>query len=116
MFYEQLDKICKEQQTSVTSVLNAIGASKGNIRNWKNGSVPKYELRLKISNYLGISIDKLLTDEEKAEREKQEIPASEQIKDIRFAAYNALEDESEEFAQDILNYINYKKSQKKKED
>ena len=69
MFYDKLESLCKEKNTTITAVVVALGLSKGNIRNWKNGSVPKYDTRLKIANYLEVSIDELLTPEELETRE-----------------------------------------------
>lgn len=113
MFFEQLDMICKKQNTSVTSVINAIGLSKGNIRNWKNGITPKYETRLAIANYLGISIDLLLTDDEKKQQSSSSLDIN--INDIRYAAYKELEDVDEDEIKDVIDFIRYKKSQKKKD-
>ena len=130
MFYKQLDAVCKRQGTSVTAVLIALNISKGNIRNWKNGTIPKYETRLKIANHLGISVEDLLTPEEIEEREKQKqmldnlfdtvsnlVPRQEFekaiIDEISYAAYQELENETDEFKMDVLDYIKFKKSQKK---
>ncbi len=128
MFFDLLNAICKENGTSVTAVLLAVGLSKGCIRNWKNGIIPKYETRLKIANHLGIPVEKLMTKQEIEEQEKQKeqidslientaklvsTPISEvDLDDISYAAYQELEGESESFKKDVLNYIKFKKSQK----
>lgn len=44
MFFDLLDSICKENGTTVTAVLVAVGLSKGSIRNWKNGVLPAPKL------------------------------------------------------------------------
>ena len=70
MFYDQLEKICKEKGMSITPMVVDLGLSKGNIRNWKNGTLPKFETRLKIAEYLNIPIEKLMTEQELASRQE----------------------------------------------
>ena len=70
MFFDLLDSICKENGTTVTAVLVAVGLSKGSIRNWKNGVLPKYQTRLKIANYLGVPVERLMTEQEIEEEKK----------------------------------------------
>lgn len=127
MFYDQIKEICDRKGIKITSLINSIGLSKGNIRNWKKGVNPKYETKVKIANYLNIPIEELLTPEEKLNREEinesitkvaefvtKDLKASIIDKSsILYAAYESLEGESEEFQQDILDYIKFKKSQKK---
>lgn len=117
MFYDQLDEVCKRNGTTVSAVLISIGCSKGNIRNWKNGGIPKYETRLKIANHLGVGIDELLTDEELKERNKQveNIVDGMDVTSIQYAAYQELEGESEELIKDVINFIKFRKSQKNNE-
>lgn len=70
MFFDKLEKLCKEKNTTVTTVIVALGISKGNIRNWRNGTVPKYSTRLKLAEYLGAPADYFLTDDEIKQRQK----------------------------------------------
>ena len=70
MFYEQLERICKEKGVSITPMVVNLGLSKGNIRNWKKGSLPKYETRLKIAEYLKIPVEKLMTEQELESRQE----------------------------------------------
>jgi len=70
VFYDQLEKICKEKGVSITPMVVELGLSKGNIRNWKNGTLPKYETRLKIAEYLKIPIEKLMTEQELESRQE----------------------------------------------
>ena len=76
MFYSQLDSLCKEKGTSVSAVLDALDLSRGNIRRWKDGVNPKYETKLKIANYLKISVERLMSGTELAEYRKN-IPENE---------------------------------------
>ena len=83
MFFDLLDSICKENGTTVTAVLVAVGLSKGSIRNWKNGVLPKYQTRLKIANYLGVPVERLMTEQEIEEEKKQH----EQIEKLKAGAF-----------------------------
>lgn len=60
-FYERLRNICSEKNTTVTKVLHEIGLSSANTGYWKKGQLPKGDALLKISEYLNVSIDFLLT-------------------------------------------------------
>lgn len=60
-FYDGLKKVCSEKDTTVTKMLQEIGLSSANTGYWKKGQLPRGEALLKISKYLNISIDQLLT-------------------------------------------------------
>ena len=118
MFFDLLDSICKENGTTVTAVLVAVGLSKGSIRNWKNGVLPKYQTRLKIANYLGVPVERLMTEQEieklvedVARKVSSPLPKA-NFDELSYAAYQEMEGESEDFKNDILSYIKFKKSQK----
>ncbi len=66
MFFDLLDSICKENGTTVTAVLVAVGLSKANIRNWRNGVIPKISVRQKIAEITDTPVENLLTNEEKS--------------------------------------------------
>ena len=70
MFYDQLEKICKEKGISITPMVVDLGLSKGNIRNWKKGTLPKYETRIKIAEYLKVPIEELMNEQELKERQE----------------------------------------------
>lgn len=113
MFFDLLDSICKENGTTVTAVLVAVGLSKGSIRNWKNGVLPKYQTRLKIANYLGVPVERLMTEQEIEEEKKQHEQIEKLVEDVArkvssplpktnfdelsYAAYQEMEGESEDF-------------------
>ena len=41
MFYEHMKAVCKEKHTSPSAVCLALGMSKSNVTNWKNGGWPR---------------------------------------------------------------------------
>ena len=60
MFYDRLDEICSKNGISVSSLVKALGLSTSKVTAWKNGSVPKGEILVKIADYFDISVDYLL--------------------------------------------------------
>ncbi len=64
MFYDNVKKACAEKDVSPTFVLKECGFSTGNLSKWSKGAIPNTELCVKIANYLGVSIDYLLTGNE----------------------------------------------------
>lgn len=61
MFYDRLKQLCAERNTTVTQMLREIGLSSANTGYWKKGQLPKGDALLKISKYLNVSADMLLT-------------------------------------------------------
>ena len=60
MFWDMFYAICKEKGTSPNAVCKAIGLSNATATGWKNGTMPKADVLVKIADYLEISIDYLL--------------------------------------------------------
>lgn len=65
-FYEQLDKVCKEHNTTIYAVEKATGSSKGSFIKWKNSS-PSADKLIEIADHFCISVDYLLGRETVAE-------------------------------------------------
>lgn len=61
MFWENLSKLCAENNTSPTSVIVDLQLSRGSVTSWKNGKVPHHSTLLKIADYFNVSVDYLLT-------------------------------------------------------
>lgn len=62
MFYDNLQRLCKERGVKITHVITALGCSQGNLSKWKNGGVPKAETIIKIANFFDVSTDELIND------------------------------------------------------
>ena len=62
MFYNQLEKLCRNNNTTPTSFIKELGYSSSKITAWKNGSIPKYEILNKISEYFNIPISYLFEE------------------------------------------------------
>ncbi len=66
VFYDNLNKLCKEQGTSVTAIIKDIGLNPTSGTYWKKGSFPSGDILIKLSERLNASIDYLLTGKEKS--------------------------------------------------
>lgn len=66
MFYERLQLLCKEHNTSISSMLKELGLSTGSTGNWKKGFLPKGDILIKIADYLDTSVDYILFGEYKS--------------------------------------------------
>ncbi len=58
-FYERLNKVCKEHNTTIYAVEKATGSSKGSFIKWKNSS-PSADKLIEIADHLCVSVDYLL--------------------------------------------------------
>lgn len=60
MFFDNLTKICEEQNIKLTPLLIKLNLSTGNINKWRNGTLPNGEILIKLASSLNCSIDYLL--------------------------------------------------------
>lgn len=63
MFYETLKEVCDKKKTSPSAVCVALGISKSNVTNWKNGQYPRLDTMIAIANYLNVNPAKLIPKE-----------------------------------------------------
>lgn len=63
MFYDNLKRICEENGTSPTSAAIACGLSSAAPVYWKRGSTPKADTVQKLADFLGVTVNDLLTDD-----------------------------------------------------
>lgn len=63
MFYDNLKRICAEKQTSPTTAAVAVGLSSAAPVYWKKGSTPKADTVQKLAEFLGVTVNDLLTDD-----------------------------------------------------
>lgn len=59
-FYERLNILCKQNNTTVSVLLKILNLSTGNTGSWKKGMLPKGETLLQIADYFNVSVDFLL--------------------------------------------------------
>ena len=69
--YSLFEKLCSEKGVTPYRVCKGTGISTSTLSNWKAGRyTPKQDKMQKISDYLGVSVDYLMTGEEKEGGEK----------------------------------------------
>ncbi|MCL2771990.1 MAG: helix-turn-helix domain-containing protein [Oscillospiraceae bacterium] len=78
MFYEQLQKLCKERGIKLSPLLHKLGMSASGVNRWQNGVLPNGETLIKFAEYFGVSTDCLLgmtgeTTETEVKREENNI-------------------------------------------
>lgn len=66
MFWERFYNLCASKKMTPNAFAKTVDISSGVITKWKQGSLPNTEALIKISNFFDISIDYLLTGEEKS--------------------------------------------------
>lgn len=66
MFYTQFISLCEKNNVKPTPLIKSLGLSPGNLKRWENGSTVNSDILLKLSEHFGVSIDYLLTGNEKS--------------------------------------------------
>ena len=100
MFWNTFYDMCKKRGTSPTAVCVAIGLSNATSTGWKNGTLPKLDVLIKLADYLECSIDQL------AGRSEQILPVSSEEK--WRAALNQMSDESRNQLEDYIDFLLWK--------
>lgn len=62
MFYDQFKRVCEEKKKSPSTVALAVGMSKANVTNWKNGASPKLVTLQRLAEELEVPVSALLED------------------------------------------------------
>ena len=63
-FSENLNRICKERGTTITTILKEMGLSTSKVTAWNSGSLPKQEMMLLLARKLDCSVMDFFADEE----------------------------------------------------
>lgn len=59
-FYAALKEVCEKKKTSPSAVCVALGISKSNVTNWKNGQSPRLDTVIDIAKHLSVSPSRLI--------------------------------------------------------
>lgn len=105
MFFDNLTKICEEQNIKLTPLLTKLNLSKGNINKWRNGSSPTGEVLIKLADSLGCSIDYLLDRTENIQENQTTKIESNQIELIE--NYEKLNEKGKEEALKRVHELTY---------
>jgi transcriptional regulator with XRE-family HTH domain len=66
-FAERLERLIKENKTSQTALAEYAGIRRPSISEWKKeGTLPRADVALKIAEFLGVSVEYLITGAEPA--------------------------------------------------
>lgn len=71
MFYKIFTRLCNNNGLSPTETLKKMDLSTSKLTAWKNGSIPNGTILLLISEFFNVSVDYLLTGEEKNSSEQK---------------------------------------------
>lgn len=72
MFIAQLEKLCKENGTTVSTIAKELGFSMGSVSQWRKGSCPRSDVVVRFADYFSVTTDYLLKGEEPQMRLKDE--------------------------------------------
>lgn len=81
-FIDRLEKKLDEKKITKTELATDLGIRRPTLSEWKkNGAIPAGDVCLKIANYLGVSVEWLITGKEKeeAKTEKASVSKKEQV-------------------------------------
>lgn len=67
MFKKNFERLCRDRGLYPSSVCEKIGLSRSTWSDWTEKSVPRQSTLQKLADYLGVTVDDLLRDEEKDE-------------------------------------------------
>ena len=67
IFWENLNKLCKDRGIYPNTVAAALGLSVATASKWKNGSQPRDVTLQKIAEYFGVSVSELIEEKKPAE-------------------------------------------------
>lgn len=65
MFFENLEQLCKANNTSVTAIVKDLGLSTSLVTNWRRGTIPNGETIIMLANYFHTTTDYLLLGDKK---------------------------------------------------
>lgn len=99
-FYDRCEELARSKNISLNELGRRVGVSGPAITGWKNGSLPKLDIAMKVAEEFDVSIDYLATGKEK-DLSQRDI---ELLKDFHSA--------SEVFQQSILNLLQQVKEYK----
>ena len=64
MFYNQLMKLCEENNEKPTPLLRSLGLSATNLKRWQNGSTVNSEILAKLADHFNVPVDYFFQDDD----------------------------------------------------
>jgi transcriptional regulator with XRE-family HTH domain len=62
MFVENVERLARERNMSLSGVANALGMTNNSATKWRKGAVPNSKNLYKLAEYFGVTVDYLLSD------------------------------------------------------
>ena len=107
-FKYRIRDLRREKNITADELGEIVGVSRFSVSNWETGrNQPNNDILIKLAEYFNVSVDYLLgiTD----------IPHTDvQLDEFQVALYNGTEELTDEQKEDLLQYVDYLKSKKKK--
>ncbi len=102
MFYERLEELCSKKSITVSSLVKELGLSTSKVTAWKNGTVPKGAILVKIADYFGVPLDYLMgrTDDPNQKPGESNI----KLDEFSYAMYNESKELSDSDKQRLLTF------------
>ncbi|SET79344.1 Transcriptional regulator, contains XRE-family HTH domain [Lacrimispora sphenoides] len=107
--YEIFEQLLQKCGVTAYKVSKETGVTQSTLSDWKRGrSTPKTDNMKKIADYFGVTVDYLMTGEEA----KDITPEASRIETL--AAHFEGEEITDEEMEEIMNYVRFVKSRRKK--
>lgn len=109
--YEKIESLCARHKVSITKMCRDSGISRAPLSDLKMGRSKTLSSTTvsKIATYFGVSVDYLLSNEEKETLTSQKVVSDE---DIKFALFGEIGVSDEDYA-DVKRYAEFIKNKKK---
>lgn len=109
--YNNIEDLCKKRGVNVTTMCRDSGASRGSLSDLKSGrkQTLKYETLEKIANYFEISVESLVSGDER--QKEKPAPGEGSGLDVAFSA--VLDQLTAEERAEVLEYAKFKVSSRK---
>lgn len=98
MFLENVTSLIAKKGITKNKMLVELGLNKSSFVNWGNGASPSTDTAVKIAAYFNVSIDYLLTGEEK------EQPKPTPTENIKFALFNGTDGITDEMYEEVKQF------------
>ena len=110
MFFDILQALCDEKGVAMSSLLDSIGMSRGNIARWKSGLTPKAATKIKLAEALGVDRARLDDPAENADTAVSDI--LDEIDIAFYGDYKALNEEQKEILRDMARAMRRRREEK----
>lgn len=105
MFKQNFTNICAKKNVAPSVVCRSIGLTPSTYSQWRDDSVPRKTTLIKIANYLGVTVEDLLREEDEEKK-----PAVDPLRQRVTELWEQLDEAGQEEA---MRYLEYLRSRRK---